>query len=357
MKKIKSILFTHDDLDGAGCHIIFSVFMNMNSEFQNGTLKSSIETDDCVIVHCSNANIDHMVMWAVDKYQLNYETDVYFADIVPSREILDWIEPMFPNLYIFDHHRTNFFVTHIIPSAVIVPENTLGVSECGTSLLYKHFCHTNADMLTENRINTELLDQLVENVRLYDTWEWKSVGNIVPKKLQILLYLIGMGRFCQYYVTAIRTDLKRSDLISPEHSMFIDARIENEQQIINNIVAEYERDPDKSIIYPIDARGYHIALCITQTGANVGELASVFLEKHPEFDVYISFSIYENGELSFRTIRDDIDLGELFAKPLGGGGHPKAAGAPISHYIRCVLLDLLTSYIQGTLDSSLKGSD
>jgi len=58
------------------------------------------------------------------------------------------------------------------------------------------------------------------------------------------------------------------------------------------------------------------------------ELAVQFLTKHPQFDVFVGVSLtFKN--LAFRTIREDIDTAEIFAKPGGGGGHPKASGCPI----------------------------
>ncbi len=36
------------------------------------------------------------------------------------------------------------------------------------------------------------------------------------------------------------------------------------------------------------------------------------------------------GQVSYRTVRDDIDLGGEIAHSLGGGGHRKAAGSTFS---------------------------
>ena len=47
--------------------------------------------------------------------------------------------------------------------------------------------------------------------------------------------------------------------------------------------------------------------------------------------------------VSYRGIKNDIDLGKDVAKFYGGGGHPKASGSPVGDDIRSQLLDLIFS--------------
>lgn len=42
---------------------------------------------------------------------------------------------------------------------------------------------------------------------------------------------------------------------------------------------------------------------------------------------YIAMIDISRGRVSYRTIRDDINLGTEIAHNYGGGGHPKAAGS------------------------------
>lgn len=42
---------------------------------------------------------------------------------------------------------------------------------------------------------------------------------------------------------------------------------------------------------------------------------------------YIAMIDISSGTVSYRTIRDDIDVGGEIAHAYGGGGHPKAAGS------------------------------
>ena len=56
------------------------------------------------------------------------------------------------------------------------------------------------------------------------------------------------------------------------------------------------------------------------------------------------FIINSNGlSFSFRCTRDDIDLGKNISAPIGGGGHPKAAGAPISTDFKNMIVEMIST--------------
>jgi nanoRNase/pAp phosphatase (c-di-AMP/oligoRNAs hydrolase) len=58
---------------------------------------------------------------------------------------------------------------------------------------------------------------------------------------------------------------------------------------------------------------------------NISELGNELCKMNPDIDFVIMVEM-GTKKISLRTVRDDIHLGEL-AKEIGGGGHPKAAGA------------------------------
>lgn len=314
----KSILFTHDDLDGAGCRIVY--------ELAHKDLEKGI---DYLIVNCSNGGVDNDVIKTLDNGIIDKDTKIYFGDIVASREVLERIVNEFSMPIILDHHRTNFFATWIVPEAVIVPENELGVMQSGTSLVYQHFSSI-GDIDVKNK---EFLAEFVDTIRSYDTYEWKETNNINAKKLNTLFTLLGMERFCEQYIKRITTD-DSSDIISIEDIKFVEAKLENEQRIIDSIT------PDD--VYHTEVNGFKTAFALGGFGVNVSELSHQFLTKYPEFDIFANFTLFSGGGLfSFRTIRDDLDIGKDIAVPIGGGGHPKAAGAPLGEEIREHIVNML----------------
>lgn len=325
---IKKILFTHVDLDGAGCKILFTL-ANDPSKLGN----------DYLVINCENTNVDLLVEKTINENNVDANTLIYFADICASREILEMLKDSGFIVRIYDHHRTNFFATHIFDNAVIVPENELGVPECGTSLLFKAFCNneiTSEPMnhyMIETYFNSSLIEEFVEKVRLWDTYQWKDTNDIDARKLQILFTLLGMERFCDIYINKLINAKQNTLLIDRHDMMFIDARLESEQRAINSITKEK--------VYDVNIRGFNAAFALSKDGADVSELGNQFLTKYPEYDMFISFSLFGDGAYSFRSIRDDIDIGKDFALLVGGGGHPKAAGAPITSEVKEILANTL----------------
>ena len=61
----------------------------------------------------------------------------------------------------------------------------------------------------------------------------------------------------------------------------------------------------------------------------VSELGNRLCKMHPEID-YVAMIDMGSKTVSYRTVKDDIDLGKDVAQLFGGGGHPKAAGSEFS---------------------------
>ena len=325
---LKHILFTHDDLDGAGCRIVYEI-AHMDSKLK--------KDEDYMVINCSNGGVDAEVMEVLNSGKIDKNTEIMFGDIVASRETLEYIVNNFSMPKIFDHHRTNFFATWIVPEAVIVPENELGVMQSGTSLMYQYFNSGNEPIWGTWMGNPEFMSDLVDTIRSYDTYEWKETNNILARKLMILFTLLGMDKFCETYIDRIWKDQYSGELIDRNDIKFVDAKMDNEQKIIDSIT------PDD--VYQIEVRGLKTAFALGSFGVSVSELGNQFLEKYPEFDMFAAFTLWRGGEFSFRSIRDDLDLGKDIALVIGGGGHPKAAGAQIDESFRDELVNMLINYM------------
>jgi oligoribonuclease NrnB/cAMP/cGMP phosphodiesterase (DHH superfamily) len=322
---LKSVLFTHCDLDGAGCRIIYEIYYR--------AMRKGMTFD---VVNCGNGNdITEKVETFLEKHKddMDKNTEIIFADICPFPETLQMLMNDFDDIKIFDHHKTALDIKDILPSAVIVPVNDEGKMECGTSLLYKHFLYDKRPDLT---ISHSTCCIFVETVRSYDTYEWKETNNMNAKKMQVLFTMLGMDRFCDNEFVNITN---RLPLFRDHELEFIDAKIEYEQKMIDNVT------PDNVI--SLTVRGYKAALFMHNGSTNISELGYQFLGKYPEFDIFVGFSMFKKGTFEFRTRRDDIDLGAEIAKPIGGGGHPKASGAPLTGTIYDDFVKVLENYLNG----------
>ena len=332
---MKVIGFFHDDLDGAGCTTVFNVAHQHMGE-------------DAKIVNCSNSNVDVKVTQEIwGQKPVDPDIMICFGDICPTRTMLEKLATEFDNIWIWDHHKTNLFAKEVIENAKIVPEPVNGKLESGTSLMYqyyvslaKSFSHDKRGLYFNNPANHQLLKSFVDTVRSYDTYEWKETNNFLAKKLQTLYNLLGMDRFVRKY-TARLTDLRDSNVLIEEQDLtFIDSKVEQEQRSIDAVSTDdvYVRDITKG------NRGYKCALKLSTGGMNISELSYQFLSKHPEFDIFIGINL-GSGDLQYRTIKDDIDTGAIFAKPGGGGGHPKASGSPIPEQLQDNVIAAIVDHI------------
>lgn len=176
--------------------------------------------------------------------------------------------------------------------------------------------------------NPDLLLEFVNDVREYDTYTFKLTGNIKAKWLQTMFSLLGMKRFCETMVEKLKSD--SCDLFDPVVQQFIEAKLETEQTVIDS----YTMDD----IIQFEWGGKKCGLVFNMF-ANFSEFGNQFLQKHPELDVMMMASFGKDPVFQMRSVKDDIDLGKDFAAKIGGGGHPKAAGAPFGFVLISSLIN------------------
>ncbi|MCM1220662.1 MAG: hypothetical protein NC548_39855 [Lachnospiraceae bacterium] len=330
---LEAVLFTHDDMDGSGCRIVFSLAYQQVPE------------DRWKVFNCTNSSIDDDVrnfIWNDKNHDAN--TIICFADICCSCSTMEMLMKEFENIMVWDHHATNFPITNVLPTAVIMPKNPLGKMESGTSLMYKFFAENAVTYPKDPRAywfthgDHDLLLDLVDTIRSYDTYEWKETNNMKAKELQTLFWLLGMERFCNRYINMIlgKQPGSNGSLFCVTDKDFIEAKLENEQRAIDRF------DMDK--VYPVYVRGYSCAFAVSTLGANISELGYQFLHAHPEFDLFIQYSLQTNT-FQIRAIREDLDTGAVIAAPLGGGGHAPASGATLDPEVKEEIIDLLVNFL------------
>ena len=335
-KTVKAMLFTHNDLDGAGCTTIFEL------AFRH--LEEAVEWATYI---CSNEGIDEKVLSAWQRNKFNKNTLICFADIVPSRAVLEsLIVNGYKNIKIFDHHVTSKWVEELLPNEQIVVENSFGKPECGTSIMYQFFSKLAVDepnnpcgfnfSETHNK-NLKVLSEYVEGIRSYDTFEWKLTNDIVAKKLNTMFQMLGTKIFSRKYTKRCLGLDEVNTLFSKTEEEFINARIIME----NDAISRY----DISKLYYMDIKGLKTAVKFTGgDGIPVSEFSYKFLEKYPEIDMFVGINLAA-GTFAYRTQRSDLNVATFIAEPLSGGGHAKAAGSVIPIQLRANILNNLVHYI------------
>lgn len=283
-------IFTHTDLDGIGCAILAKLY------------NPSIEVE-----YCDYGNIDEKICDF-----LNFHLplgDLYITDISVSDEVAERIDRIGTDFVLLDHHPTALKFNKYTWCTVKVEDDSTGLKTCATELFY-HW-------LVEYGYldSTKYLDRFVEIVRDYDTWRWAELeeDGVICKKINDLLYIYGRENFINWCLSSF-TQRKFPNLGNTENML-----LELRQQEIDRYVEKKSREMFTQALCG-KISGFVFASRFTS------ELGNRLCKMHPEID-FITIIDVENCTVSYRTIKDDIDLGKDVAAQFGGGGHPKAAGS------------------------------
>lgn len=295
MRYIK--LFTHTDLDGVSCAVLANL-----AALQGG--------DYLEVEYCPAGAAGRVAGEWVDRTPFTPGMDyiVLITDISVddfSAQKLDAISKRGKNITIqlLDHHELD---DKLLRRKWVKADTSEDV--CGTSLLYQ--------WLIDKKLlrRTGALDRFVDDVCLYDTWRFDQTETTNAERLNYALYLMDIEPFCAFAV----------DWFENNHAPLI----VSENPTISSVV---ETEVNRCETYcrhkcgamrTTEYKGYTVGYVFGEQ--YISKLGHRMLESNPDID--IAAIIMMPGHVSLRTNREDINLGTEIAKPLGGGGHPKASG-------------------------------
>lgn len=270
-------LFTDSDNDGVMCAIIADTLYPKQFDFY----------------YCNPYSINDKIKFFIEtEYYKDYDK-VFITDLSVNDEIKKMINDLEDNNFVLiDHHnvKDNFTDCNWVH---ITTKDKLSFNDdgkehllCGAYNFYNYLAGHIAGKTKEEakEINQRLeydininqikaLEQLIEITRRYDTYEWKIINDVIPYRYKILLDILGIKR----YYKSINKKIKSAT-----------ANLTKEERELGNFIAEH--NPDIDFVCMID-----------------------LLDKR----------------LSFRTIREDVDVSEI-ANLHGSGGHKKASGCPLA---------------------------
>lgn len=305
-------LFTHTDLDGVGCAVLAKLAFG----------------DDVDIEYCGYDDIDDRVRNFICEVRPDEVDAVYITDISVNEETARLIDiadvcPMM-SIYLFDHHKTAEHLNKYDWATVTeydIEQTTC--KTCGTELFYKYLVDVGYLKGTDKHFN------FVWAVTMYDTWQWKELRDSdarMVKEFNDLLYILGRDEFIDRCIR--RKRVKGDDamiLPSKDERMLLDIR----QKEIDAYIDKKDKEMVGLII-----DGKKVGAVFADSF--VSELGNTLAERHPEYD-YISIVDPGSYKISYRTIKDDMDVSEV-AKLYGGGGHPKAAGCMYDKHMNVDML-------------------
>lgn len=286
-------LYTHNDLDGVGCGIIAKLAFQGNVDIRYNSLMG---LDFQVSRFLENPPKEDFVF--ITDLSVNKKNEKGLAEFVEEGG----------KVKLLDHHKTALHFNEFNWAKIQV-EYDDGRLTSATSLFYEHL--KKEEMITP----TEAIEQFVELVRQYDTWEWDKNANLEAKRLNDLLFMLSIDEFEERMVERLLKE-------APFHfNDFEEKILALEEAKIQRYVRRKKRELVQTFIGDycvgvVHAESYH------------SELGNELGKDNPHIDYIANVSV-GGKRISLRTIHDGIDVSEV-AEKYGGGGHAKASGCSLT---------------------------
>ncbi|MFG0216309.1 DHH family phosphoesterase [Brevibacillus porteri] len=302
MNHQKIVHFSDKDLDGVSCAILSQI------AFSNQEVDSRGVTPYTV-----NQEVQKFI-----EEELTPDMYVVITDVSVNDEVATLIQKKVDQGHSFvliDHHPTALPLASKYEWANVITEEA-GKKTSATSLYYDYL--VNQGYLTP----TDVLSDYVELVRAFDTWDWDATGTVQANQLNILFYMVERDTFVQNVLGRLRGEGADTDqfVFDEVESILIyteEKRIDEfEQKKLKQMkIIPVEIDLDEPKTYQVGV------VFLEQYHSTTGN----FLCKNAEMIDFVAMLDPGKGRISFRTIREDVNL-SVIAQHYGGGGHPKASG-------------------------------
>lgn len=305
---MKYKLFTHTDLDGVGCAIL--AYLAFGQE--------NVDVEYCNYNDVNEKVSDFLIYGTPGKYK-----NIFITDISVSEELAKTINKYDVDdlWYLFDHHASAIYLNAYDWCQVLIETPVTHIKTSGTELFFNYLrVNKNLDKFQDTRLLTNII-KFVQIVRDYDTWRWKEIGEegIVCKQVNDLFYIYGRDKFIDWTLNHFYnrvSPLHKFPYFSETDHLLLD----NKQKDIDRYVEEKNLS-----LMPVEDKDHHW-FGLVFADRYVSELGNKLCEMNPGLE-YVAIVNISTGQVSYRTISDDINLGTEVAHAYGGGGHPKAAGS------------------------------
>lgn len=297
-------LFTHTDLDGVGCAIL--AYLAFGKE-------------NVAVEYCNYDDIDLRVSQFFIKSNPGEYDKVFITDISINENLAVAIDRYAKSgvWQLFDHHQTALELNRYYWCNILVeaPDGS-GLKTCGTELFGVYLLSEGLfDCYGKTTINNIL--QFIGIVRDYDTWRWTTTGRygMNSKHVNDLLDIYGREQFIDVMCIRIRV-YTGFPSITPDEFLLLEQR---KAEIDRYVIQKNEQ-----LIPAKDIHGHSYGYVFAERFFS--ELGNRLCQMNPGLEYIVMIDIC-NGKVSYRTTRDDLNLGTEIAHSYGGGGHAKAAGS------------------------------
>lgn len=327
-KKSKVALLTHTDMDGSGSSILIRYFFKRVA----------------FVKHLTNYCMDKGILETILDEELMENIDVLFiTDVSCSIETATIIEhsKYAKKVVLLDHHGTakelnDFSFAYVKESSKVsfnnfFYPNNVTMKTSGTTLML--------DFLLSKGFSpksTKVLE-LAHTIGAYDNWDWVNVfeKNKKYSNLNTLFQIYEQRRFEDIFVEKLKNNKK---LFGKTEVLLL----ELEESKIKNYVYKTSKLFDT---FNISIEGREYFAVFTNADRYYMEIFDKMMEMHPTAELLI---VNNNGKISLRTRKDDVDV-SIIAKAVGGGGHTQAAGFSLFNENKSSFFTLLETKLNATI--------
>lgn len=285
-------LLSHNDLDGVSCGILAKLAFGNNVRVRYNSIGS----------------LNKEVEWFLEN-----EKDVFLfiTDLSVNEKNENRLEEYYKQggkLQLIDHHQTALSFNKYEWGHVTV-EDEEGRLTSATVLFYEY--------LLKHKFleSSEAVNEFVELVRQYDTWEWEKNNNEKAQRLNSLFFLVSIEEFEEVMLERLQSN---------EHFFFD----EFEEKILDMEEDKIERYIRRKRRELVQRKVGELYAGVVYAESYHSELGNQLGKEYPHLD-YIAILNIGGRRMGFRTIHDHIDVSEVAAR-FDGGGHAKAAGCTMN---------------------------
>lgn len=310
---------SHDDLDGISPLILSQI---------------AFANKEVITASCSYDKVDEVVMDALQNHLLK-DSVMFITDISPSHEVLLRADELVRDgyfIFLLDHHdpKPNVPVEQYGDWMMLCQYYADGRGTAATSMYY--------DFLIHNEVlkQSPLMDDFVELVRLYDTWEWADCENSRAKRLNDFLFMTSKEEFTQQVLSRLKND--------QDPQFRFDAHIEFMLDMEQKRIEEYCKLKKKQLQVfrgTVDDTDRIYTYGVVFAEAYQSELGNYLYKEYPEDIDFIVMIDPGRKKISLRCNKNKpIDVGSI-ARYFGGGGRSATAGCPLNARSKYQFMDRL----------------
>lgn len=297
-KKIK--LYTHTDLDGIAPEMLLRKVLP----------DTHFSVEYCSYNSLTKRLLDFLTSSDVQEVDKIIITDLSINDT--ETELIDTLNNFSEKIILIDHHKSSFHLNQYDWAYISDKLSNNKLSATSSLMLnYIDYC----DLLpTGETLNN--LQNFAEEVRLYDTWDWKEDTKSLLYFLNEMFYLLGGNDFKQRYLAR---NLDTTPTIEDKAILF--ALEKKYKQYL-------DKKPSHLKYTKIPYKDSEINVAMVVSDTYISELGNDLLNHrkvHADMIIILNFN---TKNASYRSKDISIDCSYI-AKQFGGGGHPKASGSPL----------------------------